>query len=331
MPKQYTRLLALLVFLPMLGFGQVAYQLSPIAHQQFLDVNGKPLAGGFVYTYSAGSSTPLATYKDNVGTANTNPIVLDAGGFATIYLSQNSYKWCVQNSSSVQQWCQDNIQNFSQTIFTSANTWTLAQTFNSWINLLGGGSDTTGGAGNLFYRTDLGCVRYYNSAWHCASGTDVTETLTNKTLTAPILTNPSTTGTDSGIETLTNKTLSGPKVDRLNSSGAAPTVAVTGFGASPTVLVETGSTDSLGSVLVTAGGAGPAATGTIALTLSAATGSFPGCVWQLSIGSANWTAGATWLVTTLSATQSIITWTNGASTNLVAASSYRAMWVCGLK
>jgi hypothetical protein len=37
-----------------------------------------------------------------------------------------------------------------------------------------------------------------------------TETLTNKTLTAPILTNKNSTGEDEGVETLTNKTLNAP-------------------------------------------------------------------------------------------------------------------------
>lgn len=185
-------LLAALLCLP--SFAQVGFQLAPVAHQQFTDKNGAPLAGGFVFTYSAGSTTPLATYKDNASTANTNPIVLDAGGFATIYLSQNSYKFVVQNSSSVQQWTQDNIQNFAQIIFTSANTWTLAQTFSTWINFVGGTSDTTANIGNLFYRTDLDRLRWYGGAWHSIVGADTSDTLTNKTLTAPNISAPAVTG-----------------------------------------------------------------------------------------------------------------------------------------
>jgi hypothetical protein len=38
-------------------------------------------------------------------------------------------------------------------------------------------------------------------------GNTDSQTLTNKTLTAPAITNPSTTGTDSGAETLQNKTI----------------------------------------------------------------------------------------------------------------------------
>ena len=48
---------------------------------QFEDNNGAPLAGGFVYTFVAGSSTPKTTWQDPTQTnANANPITLDAGG-----------------------------------------------------------------------------------------------------------------------------------------------------------------------------------------------------------------------------------------------------------
>ena len=48
---------------------------------QFFDNNGNPLSGGKIYTYGAGTSTPLATYTSSTGvTAHTNPIVLDSSG-----------------------------------------------------------------------------------------------------------------------------------------------------------------------------------------------------------------------------------------------------------
>lgn len=53
-----------------------------------LDLNGLPLAGGKIYTYAAGTSTPLATYTDSTGlVANANPIILDASGQAHIWLT----------------------------------------------------------------------------------------------------------------------------------------------------------------------------------------------------------------------------------------------------
>jgi len=62
--------------------------LTPSAKQQFFSDAGVPLVGGKVYTYEAGTSTPLATYQDSTGvTANTNPIILDSRGEANIWLS----------------------------------------------------------------------------------------------------------------------------------------------------------------------------------------------------------------------------------------------------
>lgn len=60
-----------------------SYTLSALAGAgaQFFDDNGNVLSGGKIYTYQAGTTTPAATYADNLGSAvNSNPIVLDASG-----------------------------------------------------------------------------------------------------------------------------------------------------------------------------------------------------------------------------------------------------------
>lgn len=56
--------------------------LMPVPKQQYFDSpNGRPLAGGKVYTYAAGTTTPKATYTDSAGTTpQTNPIILNARG-----------------------------------------------------------------------------------------------------------------------------------------------------------------------------------------------------------------------------------------------------------
>src|SRR5437868_3981104 len=93
----------LLLFVSVLSFGQEA--LMPTL-QQFLDVNGKPLSGGKVFTYQAGTTTPLAAFTDSTGvTQNTNPIILNSGGYPTnasgnvvgIWLAGQFYKIIVQN------------------------------------------------------------------------------------------------------------------------------------------------------------------------------------------------------------------------------------------
>lgn len=60
-----------------------SYTLSALAGAgaQWFDDNGNVLSGGKIYTYQAGTTTPAATYADNLGSAvNPNPIVLDAAG-----------------------------------------------------------------------------------------------------------------------------------------------------------------------------------------------------------------------------------------------------------
>ena len=48
---------------------------------QFFDSSGNPLSGGKIYSYQAGTTTPLATYTSSSGSvAHTNPIILDSAG-----------------------------------------------------------------------------------------------------------------------------------------------------------------------------------------------------------------------------------------------------------
>ncbi len=97
--------------------------LMPMPKIQFLDANGVPVAGGFVYTYSAGTTTPLVTYTDASGsTPNADPVVLDSGGFANIWLGANTYKIVLQDKHGVQIWSVDNVSNPSQIQSACANT-----------------------------------------------------------------------------------------------------------------------------------------------------------------------------------------------------------------
>lgn len=70
-------------------------KLSPILNSaQFID--GVPAVGGKIFTYVAGSTTPLATYTDSSGiTAQSNPIILDSRGepLSPIWLAEGlAYK-----------------------------------------------------------------------------------------------------------------------------------------------------------------------------------------------------------------------------------------------
>jgi len=84
--------------------------ISPQPKLQFLDSNGVPLSGGKVYTYAAGTTTPLTTYTDYTGnTANSNPVILDSRGECSIWLGTSSYKFKLATSTDVEVWTVDNI------------------------------------------------------------------------------------------------------------------------------------------------------------------------------------------------------------------------------
>ena len=85
--------------------------LAPTPKLQFFDANGAPLVGGLLYTYEAGSTTPLTSYTDSTGLiANTNPIVLDSRGEANVWLGADSYKLALYTSVGVLIWTVDNIR-----------------------------------------------------------------------------------------------------------------------------------------------------------------------------------------------------------------------------
>ena len=91
----------------------VSISLFAGAGWQFFDSNGVPLAGGLLYTYAAGTTTPQATYTTSAGSiANANPIVLDSAGRTAneIWLTDgSSYKFILKTSTGTQIGSYDNI------------------------------------------------------------------------------------------------------------------------------------------------------------------------------------------------------------------------------
>lgn len=85
---------------------------------QFFDSNGDPLAGGKIYTYAAGTTTPKATYTDSTGAISAdNPIDLDASGIpdtanGSMWLI-GSYKFVVKDALGNTIRTTDNVTSFS--------------------------------------------------------------------------------------------------------------------------------------------------------------------------------------------------------------------------
>lgn len=102
---------------------------------QFFDNNGVILTGGKIFTYEAGTTTPLATYTSSTGnTAHTNPIVLDAAGRVPaggeIWNQLRLYKFVLKTSADVTIATYDNVgSSFNATAIIA--------------NFTGDGTDTT--------------------------------------------------------------------------------------------------------------------------------------------------------------------------------------------
>src|ERR1700676_1141302 len=160
-------LLALVLSVPTLA--QV--QPRPQIPEQQLDNNGRPLAGGCLQTFHSGTTTPLATYSDALGTVlNTNPVQYDSGGRARVFLQAQAYTLKLYSHGSTNNcatslgpiiWSIDGINPSANSILASGNTWTGSNTFNgatvfngsvtmnagftsSGPNVLGGGGSMSG-------------------------------------------------------------------------------------------------------------------------------------------------------------------------------------------
>jgi hypothetical protein len=75
--------------------------ISPSPILQFWDSNGKPLAGGQVCVYLAGTTTPVTLYKDAAGMVPWgNPITLDTSGRAIAYVPVTAIKYVLRAKGS---------------------------------------------------------------------------------------------------------------------------------------------------------------------------------------------------------------------------------------
>jgi hypothetical protein len=144
--------------------------LAPQPKAQFFDANGSPLVGGKVYTYAAGTTTPLETYtSESAVTPNTNPVILDSRGECNLWFSTaSSYKVVLESATGTLQWTVDNISTYG----------TLASQNSNNVNITGGTitgvtltvnvvGDVSGNAGTVTNGVYL----------------DAVQTVTNKTLT----------------------------------------------------------------------------------------------------------------------------------------------------
>ena len=109
----------------------MAVNLSPfygVGGQLFND-NGDPLAGGKIFSYLAGSTTPVTTYTTSAGNIqHSNPIILDGAGrvpSGEIWLTNGTtYKFVVNDSANNLIGTFDNIKGINDSAFTNIANFT---------------------------------------------------------------------------------------------------------------------------------------------------------------------------------------------------------------
>lgn len=112
--------------------------LAPLINEQQLDVNGKPLAGGKIWVYLAGTSTPATTYSDKAGLVpNTNPIVLNSLGVnvqGSVWLTGGSaYKFVITDSLGTLQRTIDDVSGVNDTT-VAADQWVVYQGVPTYVS-----------------------------------------------------------------------------------------------------------------------------------------------------------------------------------------------------
>jgi hypothetical protein len=84
--------------------------LSPSPKMQFFTAAGVPLVGGKLFTYASGTTVPLATYTNSNGnSANTNPIILDSRGEASVWFGPSRYTLLLKDSLDNLIWTADGV------------------------------------------------------------------------------------------------------------------------------------------------------------------------------------------------------------------------------
>jgi hypothetical protein len=144
--------------------------LAPQPKAQFFDASGTPLVGGKVYTYAAGTTTPLETYTSALATTpNTNPVILDSRGECNLWFSTaSSYKVVLESATDVLQWTVDNIATYG----------TLASQNSNNVAITGGTITGVTFTGDIVGNVSGNAGTVTNGVYLTA-----TQTLTNKTIT----------------------------------------------------------------------------------------------------------------------------------------------------
>jgi len=168
----------------------VSLSLLGGAGWQFLDNSGNVLAGGRLFTYAAGTTTPLASYTSSTGlTPNLNPIFLDSAGRVPlqIWLDDGvAYKFVLQNSDAEQIGAWDNVYATGVNTIGFGTTGLTPAAATSGVVTVAGTLNVTNGGTGLTSLT-AGRIPFGNGTAALNNSANLTYTTGTNTFSAPII------------------------------------------------------------------------------------------------------------------------------------------------
>lgn len=258
---------ALLVLCACFAHAQVSVAIAPQPFLRFTNATGSPLAGGFLYTYQAGTTTLQNTYVDSLGMIqNPDPIPLDATGAPSngsvqtmIWLGNLAYKFCLYDANLVPQGCKDNLTGYLG-LLNLANTWTFQQTFS--LPIVDTSTDNQMVFGAFGNQTTLdfpppaeNITLHFPNVGDTVVGRQTPDTLINKTLSTPLfnssgcgivngpgtyicVVNANPTGTTTGTLTKLINAPSQATIAALTDVGGIQGICVAGCGNTGTATIQ---------------------------------------------------------------------------------------------
>lgn len=140
--------------------------LLPNGKQQYFTTAGLPAVGYKVATFDAGTSNPRITWQDALKVAqNTNPVILDARGEASIFW-EGAYKVQLQDSTGAVIWTQDGLQSqpngFTSSLLPAVtNSVDIGSAAFTWRNGYFGTNVLLGAGNTPLLEISTGNIGYY--------------------------------------------------------------------------------------------------------------------------------------------------------------------------
>lgn len=205
--------------------------LLPNPRQQYFGNDGNPLAGGKLYTYAVGTSTPKVTYADAAGLVpNPNPVILDSRGEATIFWD-GTYKVVLNDSLDGFVYSQDSYPGYdlsaadgsSKIGYTQGGSGATVRTVQSKLREVvtpydfgAVGDGVTDDTAAVQAALNTSALQVYLAAGRFRLTSTVTSTVNNRTINGPGILTATTTEFETALTVMGNYNTISVNIDGNN-------------------------------------------------------------------------------------------------------------------